>query len=331
MKLTTSILGLWCASAGLAIADGHSQKVVFGTNWLAQAEHGGFYQSVADGTYAACGLDVTIVPGGPQVNNRALLLAGKLDFHMGGDMLQAFNAVKEGIPVVAVAAIFQKHPQVILAHPGEADSWEELKDLTLLIGDNGFASYYQWMIAEYGFTAEQRQPYTFNPAPFIADKAKGMQGYLSSEPYAVEKEAGFKPNVFLIADAGYSTYATTIETMAATIADKPEVVECFVDGSLTGWYNFLYGDNAAADVLIKEANPDMTQDKIEFARAAMLENGIVDSGDALELGIGALTEAKVSDFYGKMVTAGVIEDGIDWKASYSTDFANKMVGMDIKP
>jgi len=119
--------------------------------------------------------------------------------------------------------------------------------------------------------------------------------------------------------------------MAATIADKPEVVECFVDGSLTGWYNFLYGDNAAADVLIKEANPDMTQDKIEFARAAMLENGIVDSGDALELGIGALTEAKVSDFYGKMVTAGVIEDGIDWKASYSTDFANKMVGMDIKP
>ncbi|MEL7215922.1 MAG: ABC transporter substrate-binding protein, partial [Pseudomonadota bacterium] len=135
-----------------ATAGGHLTKVTFGTNWLAQAEHGGFYQSVADGTYAECGLDVEILSGGPQVNNRALMIAGRMDFHMGGDMLQAFNAVAEGIPVVSVAATFQKHPQVILAHPGEADSWEELKDLTLLIGDNGFASYYQWMIAEHGFT-----------------------------------------------------------------------------------------------------------------------------------------------------------------------------------
>lgn len=331
MKLTKAIVGLWCATAGIAAADGHMENVVFGTNWLAQAEHGGFYQSVADGTYAACGLDVEIVSGGPQVNNRALLLAGKIDFHMGGDMLQAFNAVKEGIPVVAVAAIFQKHPQVIIAHPGVADSWDDLKDLTLLIGDNGFTSYYQWMIAEHGFTAEQRLPYTFNPAPFIADKQKGMQGYLSSEPYAIEKEAGFKPNVFLIADAGYSTYATTIETMAATIEKSPETVECFVDGSLTGWYNYLYGDSAAADEMIKAANPDMTQDKIEFAKASMLANGIADSGDALELGIGAISETKVGDFFDKMVAAGVIEDGIDWKASYSTAFTNKKVGMEIKP
>lgn len=331
MKFATSIFGLCCLTASMATADGHASKVVFGTNWLAQAEHGGFYQSVADGTYAACGLDVEIVSGGPQVNNRALLLAGKIDFHMGGDMLQAFNAVKEGIPVVAVAAIFQKHPQVILAHPGVAESWDDLKDLTLLIGDNGFTSYYQWMIAEHGFTAEQRQPYTFNPAPFIADTQKGMQGYLSSEPYAVEKEAGFKPNTFLIADAGYSTYATTIETMAKTIDESPEAVTCFVDASLTGWYNYLYGDSAAADAMIMEANPDMTQDKIDFAKVAMLENGIVDSGDALEMGIGAISEEKVGDFFSKMVAAGVVEEGIDWKSSYSTVFANKKVGMDIKP
>ena len=315
-------------AAGIATAE--TTKVVFGTNWLAQAEHGGFYQSVADGTYEACGLEVEIVPGGPQVNNRALMLAGKIDFHMGGSMLPAFNAVKEGIPVVSVAAIFQKHPGVILAHPGEADSWDELKDLTLLIGDNGFATYYQWMIAEHGFTVEQREPYTFNPAPFIADKRKGMQGYLSSEPYAVEKEAGFAPNVFLIADAGYSTYATTIETMAKTIANRPEVVKCFVDGSLIGWYNYLYGDSAAADGLIKVHNPDMSQDKIDFAKVSMMANGIVDSGDSLEMGIGAMTEKKVGEFYGKMVVAGVLEDGLDWKAAFTTEFTNQKVGMDIK-
>jgi NitT/TauT family transport system substrate-binding protein len=335
MKTTVATCAALVAAATTAgttaLAQDDLVEVAFGTNWLAQAEHGGFYQSVADGTYAECGLDVEIVPGGPQVNNRALMLAGRIDFHMGGDLLQAFNAVKEGIPVVSVAAIFQKHPQVILAHPGEADSWEELKDLTLLIGDNGFASYYQWMIAAHGFTAEQREPYTFNPAPFIADPRKGMQGYLSSEPYAVEKEAGFTPNVFLIADNGYSTYATTIETMQATIDERPEVVECFVDGSLTGWYNYLYGDSSAADELIKADNPDMTQDKIEFAKAAMLENGIVDSGDALELGIGAMTEEKVKDFFDKMVEAGVIEGDIDYTSAYTLAFTNKQVGMDLKP
>ncbi|GFE49776.1 ABC transporter permease [Roseobacter cerasinus] len=318
-------------SATASFADGHLTPVVFGTNWLAQAEHGGFYQSVADGTYAACGLDVEIISGGPQVNNRALMLAGRIDFHMGGDMLQAFNAVKEGIPVVSVAAIFQKHPQVILAHPGEAESWEDLKDLTLLIGDNGFTSYYQWMIAEHGFTVEQREPYTFNPAPFIADTQKGMQGYLSSEPYAVEKESGIKPNVFLIADAGYSSYATTIETMADTIANEPEKVECFVDASLTGWYNYLYGDSAAADELIKAANPDMTQDKIDFAKQMMIDEGIVDSGEALETGIGSMSDAVIGDFYEKMVASGVLDEGLDWQSAYTLDFTNKSVGKDIKP
>ncbi|MEM9394436.1 MAG: ABC transporter substrate-binding protein [Pseudomonadota bacterium] len=330
----TSRITLLASAAAIVVAgaaQAENSKVVFGTNWLAQAEHGGFYQSVADGTYAECGLDVEIISGGPQVNNRALMLAGRIDYHMGGDMLQAFNAVKEGIPVVMVGATFQKHPQVILAHPGVADSWEELKDLTLLIGDNGFTSYYQWMIAEHGFTVEQRQPYTFNPAPFLADTQVGMQGYLSSEPFLVEKEGGFTPNVFLIADNGFTSYATMIETMQDTIDTKPEEVKCFVEGSIKGWYNYLYGDNADANEMILAANPDMTADKIEYAIGKMTEWGIVDSGDALEMGIGAINPDVVADFYSKMVAAGVIEDGIDIAASYDTSFVNQGLGMDLKP
>lgn len=316
--------------ASAAFADGHLESVVFGTNWLAQAEHGGFYQSVADGTYAECGLNVEIVTGGPQVNNRALLLAGKLDFHMGGDLLQAFNAVSGGVPVVAVAASFQKHPQVIISHPGVADSWDALKDLTLFIGDNGYQSYYQWMIAAHGFTVEQRVPYTFNAAPFIADKQTAMQGYLSSEPYAIEKETGAAPNVFLIADAGYTTYATIIEAMADTVEKRPETVSCFVDGSIKGWYNYLYGDSAGADALILEDNPDMTADKIAFAKKMMLEKGIVNSGDAEKLGIGAMTDEAIGGFYQSMVDAGVLEAGLDWKAAYTLEFVNKGVGLDLQ-
>lgn len=305
--------------------------VTFGTNWLPQAEHGGFYQSVADGTYAACGLDVTIISGGPQVNNGAMLMADRIQFHMGGDLLQAFNAAAENIPVVAVMATFQKHPQVIISHPGEADSWEELKDLTLLIGDNGFTSYYQWMIAAHGFTVEQRRPYTFNPAPFLADKRVGMQGFLSSEPYAILKEAGFMPNVFLIADAGYSTYATTVEVMQSTIDNSPEVVECFVNGSILGWYNFLYGDNEDAIALILEANPDMTRDKVDFAISMMIENGIVDSGDTLEQGIGIMTPEAVEGFYMAMVEAGVAPADLDWSAAVNFDFVGNGLGLELRP
>ncbi len=324
-------LALACGLSALAAPAFAQTSVTFGTNWLPQAEHGGFYQSVADGTYAACGLDVTILPGGPQVNNRALMMADRIQFHMGGDLLLAFQAVQGNVPVVAVMAAFQKHPQVIISHPGEADTWESLKDLTLLIGDQGFASYYQWMIAAHGFTAEQREPYTFNPAPFLADKRKGMQGFLSSEPYAIEKEAGFKPNVFLIADAGYSTYATTVETMQATIDNSPEVVECFVNGSILGWNNYLYGDNAAANALILEANPEMTQDKIDFAIAAMIENGIVDSGDSIEKGVGVMTPEAVEGFYTSMVEAGVVPEGLDWTKAVNFDFVGKGLGLDLRP
>ena len=336
MKLHARALGATALSTALALsvsapAFAENTAVTFGTNWLAQAEHGGFYQSVADGTYAACGLDVTIVPGGPQVNNRALLLAGKIDYNMGGNMLEAFSAVQEGIPVVAVAASFQKEPQVILAHPGKAKTFEDLKNLpVLLIGDQGYASYYQWMKKVYGFTDEQRQPYTFNMAPFIADENSAMQGYISSEPLMVKKEGGFDADVFLLADQGWSTYSTTIETMADTIKTKPEQVQCFVDGTIKGWYNYLYGDNAGANAMIKKDNPDITDEQIAFSIGKMKEAGIVDSGDTETMGIGVMTDARVKDFFDKMVAAGVVDAGVDWKASFTTQFVGKGVGMDLK-
>lgn len=322
-----SAIALTSMVAGPASA---AEKIKFGTDWVAEAEHGGFYQAVADGTYARCGLDVTIVPGGPQVNNRALMLAGKLQFHMGGDMLQAFSAVQEGIPIVFVAAAFQKHPQAFLTHPGAAETWEDLKDLKLLVGDHSYQSFYQWMIKEFGFSAEKRLPYTFNPAPFLVDKNIGMQGFISSEPYLVEKQGGFKPKLFLLADAGYSTYAETIETMADTIKNKPEVVKCFVEGSIKGWYNYLYNDGSAANELIKKDNPDMTDELIAFAVAKMKEYGIVDSGDTEALGIGVITEKKVKGFFDKMVAAGVVDADVDWRASFTTQFVGKGVGLDLK-
>ena len=328
--LTAAILALMAA---LAPARGQAlDKVSFGTNWVAEAEHGGFFQAVADGTYQKYGLDVTIVPGGPNSNNRMLLIAGKLDFFMSANTLQSFDAVANKVPLVTVAAIFQKDPQVFLTHPEtRITKLEDLKPLTLLVSKEGVASYFQWLKSEYGFSESKVKPYTFNSQPFIVNKQSAMQGYVTSEPYAVEKAAGFKPNVVLLADYGFNTYSTLIETRTEVVDKKPDLVQRFVDASVIGWYNYLYGDNKPANAMIKQLNPEMTDELLAYSVAKMKEYGIVDSGDALKDGIGAMTDARVASFFDKMVRAGVVRRDIDYRQAYTLRFANKGVGLNLRP
>jgi NitT/TauT family transport system substrate-binding protein len=307
-------------------------KVTFGTNWLAEPEHGGFYQAIADGTYEKYGLDVHILPGGPQANNRLLLVTGKIDFYMGGNFIQAFTAVEQHVPTLVVAAIFQKDPQIFMSHPGVGlDKWEDLKTATAFVGKEGLASFYQWMRSEYGFSEEKVKPYTFNAAPFITDPRSIQQGYLTSEPFEVEHQGGFKPNIFLLADYGFNTYATTIESRQETIDGRPDLVQRFVDASLVGWYHYLYGDNTKANAAIKKDNPDMKDEQLAFSIAKMKEYGIVDSGDTVKLGIGVMTDVRIKDFYDKIAKAGVVSPGIDYTKAYTLKFIGHGVGLEFRP
>jgi NitT/TauT family transport system substrate-binding protein len=319
----------------LAVASAHSQtldKVSFGTNWVAEAEHGGHYQALADGTYRRYGLDVTIVPGGPNVNNRLLLPVGKLDFFMSANTLQGFDAVERNIPTVAVAAMFQKDPQVLMAHPDQGiDKFEDLKKLTLFVSREGLASYFQWLKSDYGFSEKRVKPYTSNPQPFLIDKKSAMQGYVTSEPFAIEKRAGFTPKVFLLADYGFDSYSTLIETRRDLVSSKPDLVQRFIDASIVGWMNYLYGDNKAANALIKRQNPEMTDGLLAYSVAKMKEYGIVDSGDAVSLGVGGMTDARMKSFYDKMVRAGAIKPSITLDRAYTLQFVNKKVGLDLRP
>jgi NitT/TauT family transport system substrate-binding protein len=311
---------------------GKLDKVSFGTNWVAEAEHGGFFQAVADGTYKKYGLDVTIVPGGPNENNRMLLLAGKIDFFMTANTLMSFDAVANNIPVVSVAAIFQKDPQIFLTHPEvKVTKLEDLKPRMLFISKEGMTGYFQWLKSEYGFSEKNVRPYTFNSQPFIASPQSAMQGYLTSEPYAVEKSADFKPNVILLADYGFNDYSTLIETRTELVEKKPDLVQRFVDASIVGWYHYIYGDNSAGNAMIKKFNPEMTDDLLAYSVAKMKEYGIVDSGDSLKLGIGAMTDERATNFFGKMVKAGLIKPDMDYRKSYTLRFVNKSVGIELRP
>ncbi len=307
-------------------------KVSFGTNWVPEAEHGGFFQAVADGTYKNYGLDVTIVPGGPNENNRMLLIAGKIDFFMSANTLQSFDAAANNVPVVAVAAMFQKDPQVFVTHPeSKVAKLEDLKPLTLFVSKEGIPTYFQWLKFEYGFSEEKVKPYTFNAQPFLADKQSAMQGYVTSEPFAIEQSAKFKPGVILLADYGFNSYSTLIETRRDIVDKKPDLVQRFVDASIVGWYHYLYGDNAPGNAMIKKLNPEMTDELLAYSVAKMKEYGIVDSGDTLHDGIGAMTDARVTSFFDKMVRAGVVRGDIDFRKTYTLRFINKAVGQDLRP
>ncbi len=325
-------LGLMGGSALVAVPGARVSaqtldKVSYQTNWRAQAEHGGFYLAAANGIYKKYGIDAEIRPGGPQQNPSQLLLGGRVDMIM-SNSFEAIRYAQENIPFLCIASIFQKDPQVIISHPGVGnDSLAALKGKPILVGAAGRTSYWPFLKAKFGYTDEQIRPYTFNMAPFLADKTISQQGFLSSEPFAIQKQGGVTPVVHLIADAGFENYNTTINISQKMVAEKKDLVQRFVTASLEGWAAYMKGqDVAAANAQILKDNPDMDQEKIDYAVKVMNANGIVLSGDATTLGIGAMTDARWGSFYKTMTEAGVFPAGIDLKKAYNLEFINKGVG-----
>lgn len=308
------------------------EKLVFGLNWKADPSHGGYFQSVVDGTYRRAGLDVEIQQGGPQMNTRPLLAAGKIDFLMTGNMLHLFDNAKQRVPTVAVGAIFQKDPQCMIAHPGQGmDTWESLKrSKTVYVSKDGQFSFWQWMKTQ-GFRDEQLKPFNYSMSQFLADKGAVQQGYAFGEPVKVEAAGGFRPVVHLLSDQGWSTYSSLIETRRELVDKKAEVVQKFVDASIAGWYNYLYGDGTRTNESIKKMNPDITDDYITKSMQLVRQFGIIDSGDALTRGIGAMSDERMRDFFNKTIASGLVKAGeFDLATTYTTRFVNKGVGLDVK-
>ena len=301
---------------------GELQTITFGTNWYAQAEHGGFYQAVAAGIYQEYGLDVTIQMGGPQINGTQLLMGKAVDFFM-GYASDAIKAVEEGIPKVTVAAIFQKDPQILTAHPDQGiEELADLKGKPIFISKAANVTYWPFLAAKYGFTDDMKRNYNFNPGPFLADKTSAQQGYLSSEPLAIAKEGGFDPVVFLLADSGYTPYATTIETRQEIVDSDPDLVQRFVDASIKGWYRY-FDDPTLGNELIKQDNPEMTDEQLAYSLEKMKEYGIAISGDAESQGIGAMTNERWQTFFNDMSAAGVFKPDTDHTQAFTLDFVNK--------
>ena len=294
------------------------EKFVFLTNWYAQAEHGGFYQALAEGTYKRVGLDADIRMGGPQVNVMQLLLAGKADAVMGYD-LQTVAAVEQGLPVVTIGTVFQKDPAALIAHP-DVKRFEDLKSRTLLIGQASETTFWPWIKAKYGFTDAQKRPYAFSVQQFLADPKIAQQGYATSEPYSIEK-GGVKPVVFLLADLGYPPYAQTIVTTRAVLDKRRDALTRFLQATAEGWKSYL-ANPAPGNALIRKANPEMEEALLAFGVAKMKQFGLVTGADAAKQGILSMTDARWKSTFEFMVSAGLAKSDTDYRKAYTLDLVN---------
>jgi NitT/TauT family transport system substrate-binding protein len=327
IRAVAAAVGAFCVISPLAQAQ---DKVTLGTDWKAEAEHGGYYQALATGIYKRHGIDLVLRQGGPQVNQSQLLAAGRIDFSIASNSFIPLNFVKSDIPMVAVAALFQKDPAVLIAHKGVGnDSLAALKGKPIMIGGDTRVGWWLFLKAKFGYSDDQIRTYDFNIAPFLANKQAVQQGYLTSEPYLIEK-AGEIPNVFLIADQGYASYASILETSEKLVREKPDLVRRFIDSSIEGWYSYIYGDPKPGNTLIKRDNPDESDDLLAFAIGKMKQYGIVDSGDSERAGIGAMTDARWKSFFDMMSSQGLYPKNMNYHAAYTLRFVNQRVGMELK-
>lgn len=321
LAATVGVVAAASSNAAFAL-----DKLTFGTDWVAEGEHGGYYEAKAAGIYEKYGLDVTIVPGGPQVNNPQLVASGTVDAVL-LTALQAIRFAKEGVPLVGIAAMYQKNPQIFMAHKSQGfKSLADLKGHPIMVSSFARDAYWPWMKMKFGYTDDQIRPYTFNLAPFLHDATVIQQGYVTNEPFTAEK-AGSDPQVFLFADEGYKDYAHLISVRRDTLEKRRDVLQRFINASIEGWQQFLHGDPSKAFELIRQANPEMTLESLAHSREALVQHGIVESGDALTLGIGAMTDARWKQLFDEMVKAGMYPADVSYKAAYDLSLVDKKWGM----
>jgi len=315
-----------CLLLGTPLARAADQ-VTFGLDWVAEPEYGGYYQALATGIYKKYGLDVSIVEGGPQVNNAQLLISGKLTFDITSNGFLALNFVQQDIPFEAVAAGFQKDPDILMAHTGVGDdTFADLKGKPIEVSDDTKASWWLFLKAKYGFSDSQLRPYGFSLTPFFTNPNAIQEAYVTSEPYLVKQQTGKMPVVLMISDAGFDGYASLIATSKKLVATNPGLVQRFIDASTEGWYSFLYGDPSPAFAAIQKANPDMTTGLLHYGYDQLKARGVVDSGDAKQYGIYAMTDARWKSFFTQMAATGLYDSNMDYKAGYTLQFVDKGFG-----
>jgi NitT/TauT family transport system substrate-binding protein len=322
MKIAIALLSAMLAAGGAAAQQKKLVPVTYTLNWYPQAEHGGFFHAKAAGLYEKYGLDVTIKPGGPQINVHQLLAAGQTDFIMGTAM-RTLNAVAQGVPIVTVFASFQKDPQTLVTHVGVGnDKLADLKGKPIRLPAIARTNYWPWLKSRFGFSDEQIRGFEPGYAALASDKMLSQQGFVTNDAWNARK-VGLNLQSLLLADYGWANYATTIDALEKTIRERPDVVRGMVKATSEGWKAYLENP-AVANAAIMQANPQMDPDLLQHSHQEMKQRGLLDSGDARGGKIGMMTDARWERFAKDMQAAGAVPPNLDWKKAYTLEFVRDL-------
>lgn len=274
MKPTLLLLAL--AASALHGATPAPFKITVQLDWVAEPEHGGFYQAQAKGYFREEGLDVTLIPGGPGAHVMPSVATGKADIGQ-ADSTNTLLQQAEGLPVVQFAAVFQDDPSGILVH---ADSsvrrFEDLQGKTLIARPEW--AFLKFLQKKYNLTFTIT-PQNFSVAAFLGNKEALQQGYFIAEPYHIVQAGGKQPRFLSTWDAGFRAYAVLV-TNRKFARENPERLRAFLRAYIRGWRDYLEGDPAPAHAEMKKANPTNTDAFMTFSRKMILDEKLVTGRDA---------------------------------------------------
>jgi ABC-type nitrate/sulfonate/bicarbonate transport systems, periplasmic components len=292
-------------------------KITQITNWFAQAEHGGQYTALMKGFYEEAGLDMEIQSGGPGISATQIVASGRAQFGMGqGD--EILFARQNGIPLVAIAGIFQKNPQALMFHKGEPiDSFDDLNGRKVYVGSG--VAYWEYMKKKFNLTDVIELKYTGSLAEFVNDKTAVTQSYMTSEPFTMQQE-GIEVDWLLNADSGYMPYGNLLFTTEQFIKEHPDIVRAYVEASIKGW-NYYKDNYEEINPFIQEFNPDMPLEKLAYSAQAM--QPLVYGFDAEEHGVGYMSHGRWETLMNQLLELDLLKEPIDVSTVFTNEFLPK--------
>ncbi|WP_211747488.1 ABC transporter substrate-binding protein [Paenibacillus sp. Marseille-Q4541] len=289
-------------------------KITQVTNWFAQPEHGGQYTALAKGYYKEEGIDMTIEPGGPQVSSMQIVASGKAQFGM-GQADEVLTARDSGIPIVAIAAVFQKSPQAMLFH---ADA--DIADFEDLNGRNVYTApgsgYWDFIKKKYSLNEVKDLAYTGQFVNFIEDKNAVTQSYITSEPFTL-KQQGVETRYLLTYDAGFQPYSNVLFTTEDFLKEYPDVVKGYLAASVKGW-NYYKDNYEEMNEVLKEKNPDLTLEGMKYGAEQEMQLIFTEETDVN--GMGSMTEERWTKLQNDMYDLGLLKNKEDITGAFTTEY-----------
>jgi NitT/TauT family transport system substrate-binding protein len=273
LSILTSILIVGCSKPAPKADDAgpNLTPITVQLDWVAEPEHGGFYQAQARGFFREAGLDVTLIQGGANAFATQKVATNQAQFGQ-ADSTNTILAVAEGLPIVQVAAVFQQNPSVLMLHAeNPINSFEELDGKTIMARPEW--AFLPYLRQKYGIDFKLI-PQNFSVANFIADRDFIQQGFYIAEPFFIEQGGAQKPRFLYAWDAGFDSYVVLIGNPTWTTA-HPDATRAFIAAYVRGWQDYLKGDPTPAHELMKKENANNTDAFLAYSRQMIIDENLV--------------------------------------------------------